>query len=114
GERFASWRCERKPRFRSLPPSLLRRNGLNMATRGQLKSVEFKQAALSVTSPPAISEPPAAIPATSPVTMQTAIAVRPAAPAAAKGTTAAASPVAAVAAKGTPVAPRFTAEETIL
>jgi DNA-binding CsgD family transcriptional regulator len=87
-----------------------------MATRGQIKSVEIKQAALAVTSANVVAEASGiAVPAgNSTAMMKVASAAR---PPMAPGSTApapSASPVAAVAAKGAPHAPRFTAEETIL
>jgi DNA-binding CsgD family transcriptional regulator len=72
-----------------------------MATRGNLKSVEFKQAALATT--------PATI-----IAQATAAAVPAANPPALMKPASAVSPVAAVAAKGAASSPRFTAEETIL
>jgi len=89
-----------------------------MSTRGNLKSVEFKQAALASASAASIPES-IAIPAanSSPAgAMTPATAGRPVTSATLKGTTSTntASPVAAVAAKGAPAPPRFTAEETIL
>jgi DNA-binding CsgD family transcriptional regulator len=87
-----------------------------MATRGQMKSVEFKQAALAVTSAKVIAETPGmAVQAGSSITaMKVADAARLAASPTAKVSVQSASPVAAVAAKGAPQAPRFTGEETIL
>jgi DNA-binding CsgD family transcriptional regulator len=86
-----------------------------MATRGHLKSVEFKQAALAATSAGAILEistPPDAAGTTTAI-MKSAGAAEPVTAATVKSPAAPASPVAAMAAKGVP-APRFTAEETIL
>ena len=86
-----------------------------MATRGHLKSVEFKQAGLAATSASAAPDTPALPPAASSAAlMQPSIAERPVTPATIKGTPNAPSHVASVAAKGAPVPPRFTAEETIL
>jgi DNA-binding CsgD family transcriptional regulator len=89
-----------------------------MATRGNLKSVEFKQAALAPASGTQMQESLAAIPAAaSPAAVMTPTTVtRPTASASIKGTMSprATSPVAAIAAKGAPAPPRFTAEETIL
>jgi DNA-binding CsgD family transcriptional regulator len=89
-----------------------------MATRGNLKSVEFKQAVLASASAASIPES-IAIPAanSSPAgAMTPATAGRPVTSATVKGATSTntASPFAAVAAKGSPAPPRFTAEETIL
>jgi DNA-binding CsgD family transcriptional regulator len=91
-----------------------------MATRGNLKSVEFKQVALA----PALATAPATIvaqaasvsvPTPNPHTvLKSANAARLVAAAISKGAAGAASPVAAMAAKGAPSSPRFTAEETIL
>jgi DNA-binding CsgD family transcriptional regulator len=89
-----------------------------MATRGNLKSVEFKQAQLAPASAASLTESLAAIPpAASPAAVMTPTTVtRPTASASIKGTMnpSATSPVAAIAAKGAPAPPRFTAEETIL
>ena len=81
-----------------------------MATRGHLKSVEFKQAGLATISATAIPESPsAAIPA-----RHSSAAVKSVTPATLNSVAAAVSPVVGVAAKGAPTAPRFTGEETIL
>jgi len=82
-----------------------------MATRGHLKSVEFKQAELTATSAIATESP-----ATPPTSAGSAaiLAQSTAAPPTAIPTAKSASPVAAEAAKSSPVIPRFTAEETIL
>jgi DNA-binding CsgD family transcriptional regulator len=82
-----------------------------MPTRGNSKSIEFKQAVLATASTPVgeqATPPPPALdsgtglkPAGVPQPTTTA-------------TTKTASPVAIAAAKGTPASPRFTAEETIL
>jgi DNA-binding CsgD family transcriptional regulator len=88
-----------------------------MATRGHLKSVEFKQSALATESASAASDTPAVIPApNSAALMKPSVATRPtkAATVTITGATNASSPVAAVAAKSAPPPPRFTAEETIL
>lgn len=87
-----------------------------MATRGNLKSVAFKEAALASTPPTVISHVNAApLPAANPATVMKPIsASRALAAAASKNSATVASPVAAVAAKGAPSSPRFTAEETIL
>lgn len=69
-----------------------------MATRGQLKSVEFAQAVLATPPASAIAETLAPAPVgTSNATLKPAVVSRPAA-----------------VANGAPVSPRFTAEETIL
>src|ERR1700742_271636 len=82
-----------------------------MATRGHLKSVEFKQAGLVTTPATAVEEPPSP---TIPVGSSPAL-LRSAIPATLNSTAIApASPITAIAAKGTPAPPRFTAEETIL
>jgi DNA-binding CsgD family transcriptional regulator len=83
-----------------------------MATRGQLKSVEFKQAELTATSASAVVETSVAIPALG----NSAAVLKPAgtAPSTATTTVMSASPVVAAAIKGSPTSPRFTAEETIL
>jgi DNA-binding CsgD family transcriptional regulator len=90
-----------------------------MATRGNLKSVEFKQAALASASAASVPESLDAIPAARPspaAVMKSVSGARPITSAAVKSTTGASatSPVAAVATKGAPAPPRFTAEETIL
>ena len=86
-----------------------------MATRGHLKSAEFKQAALAAASSSAVPETPAVIlAANSAALMQPLSATSPVSSATVKGTSNASSPVASVAAKGMPTPPRFTAEETIL
>lgn len=91
-----------------------------MATRGNLKSVEFKQAALAPALATAavtiVAQATAApVPATNPHTViKPASAARPVPAATTKSTAIVPSPVAAVAAKGAPSSPRFTAEETIL
>ena len=88
-----------------------------MATRGSLKSVEFKQAGLAPASSNSVPESVAPLPAVSTAAViKSASAPRPVVSATIKGTATAgtASPVAAVAAKGAPAPPRFTAEETIL
>jgi DNA-binding CsgD family transcriptional regulator len=89
-----------------------------MATRGNLKSVEFKQAALAATPASIIAQATAvALPSSSSsptAVMKPASATRPGVAVIAKNTASAASPVAAVAAKGAPSSPRFTGEETIL
>lgn len=86
-----------------------------MATRGHLKSAEFKQAGLAAISASAVPETPPAIPTTSPdAVIRSAATSRPVAPPTAKRPNASVSPIEAVAAKGAPAAPRFTAEETIL
>ena len=97
-----------------------------MATRGQMKSIEFKQAVLAA---PAnivaeVSASPAVLPAaSSPATVKGASAGRPVLAANTRNAThggapqrphSAQSPVAIAAGKNAPVAPRFTAEETIL
>jgi len=81
-----------------------------------MKSVEFKQAALSVTSANVVADAPAiALPAgNSTIAMKATPAARPAAVQHTRPPLHSASPVAAVAAKGAPQAPRFTSEETIL
>src|SRR3984957_19863343 len=89
-----------------------------MATRGNLKSVEFKQAALAGASTASVPES-LAISSANPspaAAMKPATAASPVTSATLKGTTSTntTSPVAAVAAKGAPAPPRFTAEETIL
>src|ERR1700722_20797562 len=87
-----------------------------MATRGHLKSVEFKQAALAATSAGAILEistPPDAAGTTTAI-MKPAGAAEPVTAATVKSPAAPAAPVAAMAAKRVPASPRFTAEETIL
>ena len=100
---------------------VLGRNGPIMATRGNMKSVEFKQAALAgkPRQPSSPRRPPASVPAANPTAVMKAgqrsrpvtcdaIPTRDA-------SSRSASPVAAVAAaKGAPSSPRFTAEETIL
>ena len=87
-----------------------------MATRGQMKSVEFKQAALAVTSANVVAQASGiVVPAGDSTTvMKVAIAARP--PAVPGSSASAHSPlsVATLAAKGVPHAARFTAEETIL
>jgi DNA-binding CsgD family transcriptional regulator len=87
-----------------------------MATRGQMKSVEFKQAGLAATPSNAASEThTVAIPAgNSPAAMKSASIALPGASATLKNSASPASPVAAVAAKGVSAPPRFTGEETIL
>jgi|SRR5579863_4095418 DNA-binding CsgD family transcriptional regulator len=87
-----------------------------MATRGQLKSVEFKQAELSPASAGDVAEAAATIPASgnSAAVLKAASIASPAAPPTAISTTKSASPVATAAMKGSPMLPRFTAEETIL
>jgi len=86
-----------------------------MATRGHLKSAEFKQAALAAASSSAVPETPAVLPAAnSAALMHPLSAPSPVSSATVKGTSNASSPVASVAAKGMPTPPRFTAEETIL
>jgi DNA-binding CsgD family transcriptional regulator len=87
-----------------------------MATRGNLKSVEFKQAALAAT-PAIIVAQATAVPLPTGIPIEVtkpAGATRPGTVAVTKNAASAASPVAAVAAKGAPSSPRFTAEETIL
>ena len=87
-----------------------------MATRGHLKSVEFKQAALATTPVNTVQEA-STIPVptgTSAALMKPSSATRPITTTTAKTETGSASPIAAVAAKGAPTSPRFTAEETIL
>src|SRR5579863_3275713 len=85
-----------------------------MATRGQLKSVEFKQAELSPASAGDVAEAAATIPASgnSAAVLKAASIASP--PPTAISTTKSASPVATAAMKGSPMLPRFTAEETIL
>jgi DNA-binding CsgD family transcriptional regulator len=86
-----------------------------MATRGHLKSVEFKQAGLVATSASAVSDAPGVIPAANSTAMvKTSVAAPPITSSNIKGTTTVPSPVAAVAAKAAPAPPRFTTEETIL
>jgi DNA-binding CsgD family transcriptional regulator len=97
-----------------------------MATRGNLKSVEFKQAALATAPATLITQAPVAPPnvgqaisapvpdANPSAVMKPAGAMRPLATTTTKSPASAPSPVAAVAAKGAPISPRFTAEETIL
>ena len=86
-----------------------------MATRGHLKSVEFKQAGIAAISASAVPETPPVISTTSPdAVIRSATNSRPITAATVKRATAAISPVEAVASKGAPLAPRFTAEETIL
>jgi DNA-binding CsgD family transcriptional regulator len=85
-----------------------------MATRGQMKSVEFKQAALALTSANVVAEAPPVPAGNSSLVTKVAAAVRPAAALTPKISGRSASPVAAAAAKGAPIVPRFTAEETIL
>jgi DNA-binding CsgD family transcriptional regulator len=87
-----------------------------MATRENLKSVEFKQAALA-TTPAAIVAQATAIPvstSSSTAAVKPAAAPRPVVTAIGKSAVSGASPVAVVAAIGAPSSPRFTAEETIL
>jgi DNA-binding CsgD family transcriptional regulator len=86
-----------------------------MATRGHLKSVEFKQAGLAATSASPVPDTPGSLPAAiSTGPMQPSNVSRPVTPATVKGASNAPSPVASVAAKGAPAPPRFTGEETIL
>ena len=87
-----------------------------MATRGNLKSVEFKQAALSLTPATIVAQAiTAPLPASSPTGgLKSAGVTRPVDRSITRNVPSAASPVAAVAAKGAPTSPRFTAEETIL
>jgi DNA-binding CsgD family transcriptional regulator len=80
-----------------------------------MKSVEFKQAALTVTSANAAAEASISLVAGNSITvMKPTAKARPTATQNARPSVHSASPVAAVAAKGTPQAPRFTSEETIL
>lgn len=88
-----------------------------MTTRGNLKSVEFKQAALA--TPPASSvaqaTAPTAVPAVNPPSvMKPLAATRPMTATINRNAVGSISPVASVAAKNAPASPRFTAEETIL
>jgi DNA-binding CsgD family transcriptional regulator len=89
-----------------------------MATRGHLKSVEFKQAALAMSSTNLIAEPSAATLATANANATVALnpsdVLRHRAAATPRIAAIPASPVAAAAARGTPAPPRFTAEESIL
>jgi DNA-binding CsgD family transcriptional regulator len=90
-----------------------------MTTRGQMKSVEFKQAALAAPAMiVAAEESAAADPAGNSVALMKVVGVaRPLAAASTRPPAASTSPVAAVAAaagKSAPASPRFTAEETIL
>jgi DNA-binding CsgD family transcriptional regulator len=87
-----------------------------MATRGNLKSVEFKQAALA-TTPASIVAQSTATPAPAvnpPTVMKQPAAPRPIAATITRNSASSSSPVASVAAKIAPASPRFTAEETIL
>jgi DNA-binding CsgD family transcriptional regulator len=83
-----------------------------MATRGHLKSVEFKQAELTATSASAVVETSVSTPALG----NSAAVLKPAGTALSTPTSTvkSASPVATAAIKGSPTSPRFTAEETIL
>jgi DNA-binding CsgD family transcriptional regulator len=86
-----------------------------MATRGNLKEVEFKQAAVSATSA-SVGAPSAAValPAPSPAAgLRSADAIRPSGERSQSPASAVAA-VAAVAAKSASATPRFTTEETIL
>jgi DNA-binding CsgD family transcriptional regulator len=86
-----------------------------MATRGQVKSVEFKQAALTATSTNAVPESLSAPNAQeTPTAILKSAGAVPSVTAATAKSPAVASPVVTVASKGAPVPPRFTAEETIL
>jgi DNA-binding CsgD family transcriptional regulator len=95
-----------------------------MATRGNMKSVQFKQAGIAAASAGA-AEPPSVPVQTGNATavLKAAGVTHPVVPASTRSATsagapnrslAAMSPVAAAAAKGAPPSPRFTAEETIL
>jgi DNA-binding CsgD family transcriptional regulator len=81
-----------------------------------MKSVEFKQAALTVTSANVAAEVSAiSVAAVNSTTdMKATAAARPAAAQNTRPSMQPASPIAAVVDKGAPQAPRFTAEETIL
>jgi DNA-binding CsgD family transcriptional regulator len=84
-----------------------------MTTRGLMKSMVFKQAALAVTSANELAA--AAVPAVnSTAVLKISSAARPLAAAGTRIPAHSASPVAAAAAKNLPASPRFTAEETIL
>lgn len=97
-----------------------------MATRGQMKSIEFKQAGLAATANivAEVSASPALLPAASSTAAVKSVGARRSIlPASTRSATdreapqrphTAPSPVAAAAGKSAPVAPRFTAEETIL
>ena len=82
-----------------------------MPTRGNSKSIEFKQAVLATASTPVAEQ---AAPPLSAVNSGTVLNPVGAPQPITTATTKNASPVATAAAKGTPTSPRFTAEETIL
>lgn len=87
-----------------------------MATRGYLKTMDFKQAELATTSVRAGAEvsPTECPPGNSTAVMAAPADTRPVSAATVRGVTNAPSPRAAPAAKGAPMAPWFTSEETIL
>jgi DNA-binding CsgD family transcriptional regulator len=88
-----------------------------MATRGNLKSVEFKQAALATTPASILAQATAAaaLPALNPpAVMKPLAAPQPMAATINRNAASSSSPVASVAANNAPASPRFTAEETIL
>ena len=87
-----------------------------MTTKGNLKSVEFKQAALSVTPPSVVAQSTSSLPS---VTNLPSVLKSPGAPRSMAATidrnaASSSSPVTSVVSKGAPLSPRFTAEETIL